>query len=109
MRLTAIVQRLRRERDKAQSELNRLDAAIMALGGIGRSIFGRGPNRGRRRVSAAARAKMAAAQRARRVREKGRTPTPIRAKRKISAAGLASIRAAQKARWAKWKQQQKAA
>lgn len=109
MKLTGIVQQLRREREKAQSELNRLDAAITALGGVGRSVFERGPKRGKRKVSAAARAKMAAAQRARRAREKGRTPTPIRAKRRISAAGLARIRAAQKARWAKWKQQQKAA
>ena len=111
--LAGVVRQLRRERDRARSEVERLDAALAALGsldGASRVLHRQG-----RRVSAAARARMAAAQRARRARERGakpvllEAPIPIRAKRKISAAGLTSIRAAQRARWAKWKKQQKAA
>jgi hypothetical protein len=73
-----------------------------------------GPSRRRRgHFSAATRARMAAAQRARWSRVRGtrttsaKAPIPIRAKRRLSAAGLAGIRAAQKTRWAKWKQRQK--
>ena len=52
----------------------------------------------RRKMSAAGRAKIAAAQKARWAKQKGIKPA---AKRKISAAGIARIKAAQKARWAK--------
>jgi hypothetical protein len=52
----------------------------------------------RRKVSAAGRARMRAAQKARWAKIKGTAP-----KQKISARGLANIRAAQKARWAKVK------
>lgn len=62
MNLAGIIQRLSRERDRARAELHRLDAAIMALGAAGRSGFRQGQRRGRRKVSAAARARMAAAQ-----------------------------------------------
>jgi len=60
-------------------------------------------------MSVAARAKIAAAQRARWAKRKGtsskaRSATP---KRQISAAGLARIRAAQRARWAKIKAKKK--
>src|SRR5690349_7367655 len=64
--------------------------------------------RGRRKMSAAARAKIAAAQRARWAKQKGtasEAPAP-KAKNKgggMSAAGRARIAAAQKARWAKVK------
>jgi hypothetical protein len=113
MNLIGVVQQLRKERDRAQTEVERLDAALAALGSLdGASRVFR---RKGRSVSAAARARMAAAQRARRERERGgkparlKGPIPIRAKRRLSAAGLAGIRAAQKARWARWKKQQKAA
>ena len=111
MKLTAVVQELKKERDRAQSEVEGLDAALKALGmldGTG------GPSRRRRgHFSAATRARMAAAQRARWSRVRGtrttsaKAPIPIRAKRRLSAAGLAGIRAAQKTCWAKWKQRQK--
>jgi len=52
--LRAVVEQLKKERDK-------LDRAIAALSGIG----GGGGGRGRRRLSAAARERIAAAQRAR--------------------------------------------
>jgi hypothetical protein len=106
MNLTGVVQQLRKERDRAQTELSRLDSALAALGSLNSGFRGVRPEK--RKVSAAARARVAAAQRARRAREKG-VLIPIQAKRRISRAGLASIRAAQRARWAKWKKQQKAA
>src|SRR5437016_396237 len=64
----------------------------------------RGGSRGRRRMSASARAKISAAQKARWAKTKGHKVVPIKAgKRRISAAGLANIRAATKARWARWR------
>jgi hypothetical protein len=110
MNLTGVVQQLRKERDRAQSEVERLDAALASL----ESLDGVGTaSRKKRLFSAASRARMAAAQRARWARERGakpvrlKGPVPIRAKRRLSAAGLAGIRAAQKARWAKWKAKQR--
>lgn len=63
---------------------------------------------GKRTFSAATKAKMAAAQKARWAKLKGKVPAPAtvsapKKKRKMSAAGKAAIVAAQKARWAKKK------
>ena len=62
---------------------------------------------GRRQFSAATKAKMAAAQKARWAKLKGTSTTTTapatKKKRKMSAAGRAAIKAAQKARWAKVK------
>jgi len=53
-------------------------------------------------MSAAARRRIAAAQRARWAKQKGQKIVPIRAsKRRISPQGLANIRAAAKKRWGK--------
>jgi hypothetical protein len=66
--LVGIVQALKTQRDRAQSEVERLNAALTALGNLGN---GRGrSNRGwaakqRKPMSAAARKKIAAAQRVR--------------------------------------------
>jgi hypothetical protein len=61
---------------------------------------------GRRRMSPAARARIAAGARARWARVKGTADTasapPKKARRKLSAAGRAAIVAATKARWARW-------
>jgi hypothetical protein len=58
----------------------------------------------KRKFSAAARARMRAAQKARWAKIKGTAPSATRApKKKISAQGLANIRAAQIARWARIK------
>ena len=55
-------------------------------------------------MSAAGRARIAAAQRARWAKSKGRVVSiNAHKKRKLSGAALARIRAAQKARWAKWR------
>ena len=93
-----IISLLKAERDKVARQLNGLDTAIRALSGLDSAGGSRGP----RRMSAASRAKIAAAQRARWAKAKGRKVVPIKAgKRRISAAGLARIRAANKARWAR--------
>jgi hypothetical protein len=60
-------------------------------------------------MSAAGRARIAAAQRARWAKAKGGKVVSIasRRRRKMSAAAIARIRAAQKARWAKWRKAKK--
>ena len=62
---------------------------------------------GRRQFSAATKARMAAAQKARWAKLKGTSTTTTapapKKKRKLSAVGRAAIKAAQKARWAKLK------
>jgi hypothetical protein len=95
-----IVAQLRVERDKAARQLSALDNAIQALTG---SNSTRGKSRGGRSMSAAARAKISASQRARWAKVKGQKVVSIARKRRISAAGLARIRAAQRARWAKFR------
>jgi hypothetical protein len=77
-----------------QGELNSL------LGGSDETDAMEAPRK-RRRVSAAGRARMRAAQIARWAKIKGTAPK--RKKGKMSVQGLANIRAAQKARWAKVK------
>ena len=100
-----IIAQLKAERDKAAQQVNALDSAIRALSGLNSTG---GSARGRRTMSAAARARIAAAQRARWAKVKGpRKVVSIAPKRHISAAGLARIRAATRARWAKWRAAQK--
>jgi hypothetical protein len=79
-----------------------LNNAISALEGI--STNGSTPNR---TLSASARARIAAAQRARWAKAKGRKVVTAPKPRKMSSAAIARIRAAQKARWAKWRKAQK--
>jgi hypothetical protein len=89
---------LKAERDKAAQQVNAMDVAIKALSGLNST----GAKRGRRTMSAAARARISASQKARWARTRGQKIVPIKApKRHISPAGLARIRAAQRARWAK--------
>jgi len=97
-----IIAQLKAERDKAVQQVNALDTAIRALSGLNSTRA----TRGHRTMSAAARARIAAAQRARWAKGQ-RKVVAIAPKRKISAAGLARIRAANKARWAKWRGAQK--
>src|SRR2546421_6520194 len=61
-----------------------------------------GSSRPRRKMSAAARARIFAAQKARWAKAKGQKVVPIKAgKRRISPAGLARVRGAARARWPK--------
>jgi hypothetical protein len=104
--LAGVVQQLRKERDQAVRTVEQLDAALAALTGVS-------GNRARTRspLSAAARARIAAAQRARwaKVRAKGqqRKVVAMPKKKTMSAAARRKIAAAQRARWAKVKAAQK--
>src|SRR2546427_11757506 len=92
-----IIAQLRAERDKAAQQVNALDTAIRALSGMNSAPRLHGP----RKMSAAARARISASQKARWARTRGQTLVSISPKRHISAAGLANIRKATKARWAR--------
>jgi hypothetical protein len=71
--LSGIVQQLKTERDRAQEEVEQLNAALMALGNLGSQSAG-----------------------LRRVRT-------VKKRKSLSAAARKKIAAAQRARWAKWK------
>lgn len=87
-----------RKAAKIQERIQSLQKELgQLLGGSDETAAIEAPRK-RRKVSAAGRARMRAAQKARWARIKGTAP-----KKKISAQGLANIRAAQKARWAKVK------
>ena len=95
-----IIALLKAERDKAAQQVNALDTAIRALRGLSSTRVSHGP----RKMSAAARARISASQKARWVRARGQKVVSIGPKRRrISAAGLARIRAATRARWARWR------
>src|SRR5204862_7224001 len=85
-----IIAQLRAERDKAAQQVNALDTAIRALTGLNSAPRLHGP----RKMSAAARARISASQKARWARTRGQTLVSISPKGHISAAGLANIRKA---------------
>src|SRR6266571_4230655 len=97
-----IIAQLKIERDKGAQQVNALNVAIAALSGTTTSKG----SQGRRTMSAAARGRISAAQKARWARTRGKVvsiaPKP-HTKRPISPAGLANIRKATKARWARWR------
>ena len=100
--------------NELQEERSRLDQAITALSSLaGRQASGSGTVRsGRRPLSAAARARIAAAQRARWAgirAKKGKSGPGQAGKRVMSASARRKIAAAQRARWAERKAQQKKA
>jgi hypothetical protein len=103
---TAVVAQLEEERTRLASELDALALALSVLN-KSRSNGTARPSR----LSASARARIAAAQRARWAKIKNSKLVSISAgkKRKLSASALKHVRAAQKARWAKWRKQQKSA
>ena len=98
---------LKKEQDRLIRELRGVTAAVVAFG----KVYKQGP--GTKKVSAASRARMAAAQRARwakaRANAKPAEVVPIRGKRILSAAARKKIAAAQRARWAKVKAGKKTA
>ena len=91
--INRVVQQLKKEREHTQKQLQRIDEALAALGGV--SSNGKSHT-----MSAAGRRKISRAQKARWAKEKGHAPKP---KRTISPAGRKRIAAAQRARWAKVK------
>jgi hypothetical protein len=101
--LSGVVQQLKKERQRAQKVVARIDAAIAALGGS--QPNGNGV---RRKMSAAGRRAISLAQKERWAKSRSNgtgTATP----RKMSAAARRKIANAQKARWAIWKAKQKIA
>ena len=101
-----VLQQLREERTRTQSELKGLDQAISAIESLGTATsthLKRG--RGRRALSPDARERIAEAQRKRwaKVKRAGaKTPKQV-----LSPTARRRIAAAQKARWAKWKAKNK--
>src|ERR1700758_899270 len=102
--LYGIVRLLKKEQDRLTTELRGIGAALAAFG----HTYAEGT--GTRKLSAAARARIAAAQRVRWAKFRGTAKaSPVRGKRKLSAAARKKISAAQKARWAKVKAEKKKA
>jgi hypothetical protein len=95
--ISAVVQQLKKELERAKREVERYGAALVALGSS--KLGGQ-----RRTLSAAARKKISLAQKARWAKQNGQDARP---RRTMSAAGRRRIAAAQRARWAK--RQKKAA
>src|SRR6266566_2556737 len=103
--LAAVLDSLREERERTAQQLEKLDVAIAALGGVvGNGV--RGPRK-KRTMSASARRRIAAAQRVRWPKVRGSNGAG--GARRMSAAARRKIAAAQRARWAKWKAKQKKA
>jgi len=109
--LDLVVVELRKAREQAAKEVNCLDAALSALGSLNGSFRGARPKRARKPMSASARRKIAAAQRARWANVKGQKIVEIAARkaRTMSPAARRKIAAAQRARWAKSKKERRAA
>jgi hypothetical protein len=98
--LTGVVQFLKKEQDRLTKELHGISAALAAFG----KSYGK--QAGTRTLSAAGRARIGAAQRARWAKVRGsKSPSRNAAapKRTMSAATRKRIAAAQRARWAKVK------
>jgi hypothetical protein len=99
--LTSVLNQLEQERSRLASQLDGLNNAISALNGTGN-------NRTGRKISAAGRARIAAAQRARWAKLKGRKVVSITARKgTMSAANRKKVAAAQRLRWAKWRKAKK--
>jgi hypothetical protein len=103
--LAGVIQQLRKERDQAARTVEQLDAALVALDG---DSYGRRTG-ARRMISAAGRARIAAAQRARwakaRANNGPQKPKVVSMPKKktMSAAARRKIAAAQRTRWAKFR------
>jgi hypothetical protein len=97
-----VVRVLRKEHDRLTTQIKGVAAALEAFN----AAYGK--QNGTRKISAAGRARIAAAQRARwsKVKSNGTQPKNVVTmpkKRKMSASARKRIAAAQKKRWAAWK------
>ena len=109
--LVSVVAQLRREQANLVNELRQVDAALSVLGKLN---GGKSYEEPRRMLSASARERIAAAQRARWAKVRAQKVVPMAknskpAKRTMSASARRKIAAAQRARWAKVKAGKKAA
>jgi hypothetical protein len=100
--LSDVVRVLKQERDRLAKQVEGISAALAAFG----EAYTNGTGK-RGKMSAAGRARIAAAQRARWAKQKATNgkPTGAAPKRVLSAAARKKIAAAQRARWAKVKAQ----
>jgi hypothetical protein len=100
---SSVLNQLQQERNRLTAQLGRLSTAISALNGVTNN------ETGRKTISAAGRARIAAGQRARWAKVKGPKVVSIAApkRRTMSPAARRKIAAAQKLRWAKWKRAKK--
>src|SRR4029077_735966 len=99
--LSSVLQQLEQERSRLASQLANLNNAISALKGSGSTRRGR--------MSVAGGARIAAAQRARWAKVRGRKVVSIASrKRARSPAARKRIVAVQKSRWANWRKAQSA-
>jgi hypothetical protein len=110
--LSNALRQLRQERSRAQAEVEKLDEAISVIESLNGSGISRRGRRPTRIVSAAARRKMAQAQKARWARHRRESQPATKTslapvKRTMSASARRKIAAAQRARWARVKAQQK--
>jgi len=99
--LTLAISELEQERKHLSAQLAGINRALSSLKG----------NKGTRTMSAAGRARIAAAQRARWAKSKGEVVGSIaahKARTTMSPAARKRIVAAQKSRWAKWRKEHKA-
>ena len=99
---TGVVRLLKKEQDRLTKELHGIGAALAAFG----KAYGKGT--GKRKLSNAARERIAAAQKARWAKFRKSAgaqakDVPIRGKRTVSPAARRKIAAAQRARWARVK------
>lgn len=101
--LSVVVRQLRTERERAQTQVHRIDAALAALG----SLSSNGASY--HSMSAAVRRKMSLAQKARWAKRTAKQAGKMKPKRTMSASARRKIAAAQRKRWAKVKAQQKKA
>ena len=106
--LTGVVRLLKKEQDRLTKELRGIGAALAAFG----KAYGNAT--GTRKLSAAARERIAAAQRKRWAKVRGnngaqKKVVPIQGKRTMSVAARRKIAAAQRARWARVKAAKKTA
>ena len=93
--ISGVVQQMKKERERAQRLVQRIDGALAALGSVS-------SNGASRKISAAGRRRISLAQKARWAKQKAKVHAP-KPKRTISAAGRKRIAAAQRARWASMK------
>jgi hypothetical protein len=91
----SVVKLLQREHDRLTKQVKGIAAALEAFGAT------YGSRNGTRKISVVGRARIAAAQRARWAKARGKVTTPK--KRVLSASARNRIAAAQKKRWAAWK------
>ena len=101
--LRSVIKDLEQERTRLGAQLERLSHALSVLRGTSNH------HPATRTISAAGRARIAAAQRARWAKSKGQKVVSIAARKghTMSPAARKRIVAAQKARWAKWRKAQK--